>query len=114
MQCKLAFYANECVMLDNLRNMSLPLGNARRALYYLYNDSKVVMNTRTHIANASLSDEDNEKLHKLMIWHVRFGHLPFNKIQIVFPKLNGKGLEKSCFASYDSLQDKQDQACQEK
>lgn len=84
MHCKVVFTINEYIMQGNLMKMPLLLGKARSTLYYLHNDTSKDVKATRHAANANLNEQDCQKLHKLKLWHIRLGNLPFNKIQLIF------------------------------
>lgn len=99
MHCEVVFTTDKCVLQGTLMKMSLLLGKARSKLYYLHNDISKNIKASRHAAHTSQNNPDGQKLHKLKLWHIRLGHLPFNKIQIIFPELKGKESDESCFCT---------------
>ena len=69
----------------------------RGTLYYLHYNNDV--EARTHAACIETNNTEEKKLHNLKMWHIRLRHLPFNNIQIIFPKLKGKYINDSCFCT---------------
>ena len=97
MHYELKLAANECPMQGSLMRMPLLLGKTRGTLYYLRKNTDAEF--RNHATYICPNNIENEKLHNLKMWHIRSGHLPFNKIQIIFPELKGKDMNDSCFCT---------------
>ncbi|CAO2814010.1 unnamed protein product, partial [Amaranthus hypochondriacus] len=53
------------------------------------NRSKTTLNT-----TVCVQEEDSQSLEKIKLWHLRLGHMPFNRLQIVFPDLHCKNFNK--------------------
>ena len=43
--------------------------------------------------------KDNKQIKDAKIWHLRLGHLPFNKLTHIFPDMDRHGLEDKFFCT---------------
>lgn len=73
------------------------LGKAKKALYYIQDEAKNINKSEGKFCAASLTHK--ESIQQLKVWHLRLGHLPFSKIQHLFPSLNGIDISKECFCT---------------
>lgn len=93
LQCLLVFSDNNCFIQEPLKKEHLLLGKAHNSLYYVQDDK----NPRTKQSlPASLSAQQQIKdgAHAAKLWHIRIGHLPFNKLGFLFPELQKHMFEK--------------------
>ncbi|KAL2902683.1 Retrovirus-related Pol polyprotein from transposon TNT 1-94, partial [Bienertia sinuspersici] len=71
LECDIVFTHDKCLLQGSKINGSLLLGSLKSGLYAV--DSKKSTGRSTHL----VSEEDAK------LWHLRYGHLPFNKLHLV-------------------------------
>ena len=79
MDCDIVFTQNKCMIQDHSQRSTLVLGNLDLGLYAVGNND-----VRTkHSVNVAATEE-------LKLMHLRLGHIPFNKLQLVDDSLANK------------------------
>lgn len=84
LNCAVIFDTNRCVLQEPLRKRLL-LGNHCKGLYYLQHPQ--IQNTKTHSAHSTTSKVNGRSIEEAKLWHLRLGHLPFNKLKLLFPEI---------------------------
>lgn len=93
---QIVFTTNECFIQDHLMNKSWILGKIQHGLYYVESHLNNLHGTRQltnsipvqNFCNAgqfvhnTISDHDTSKA---KLWHLRLGHMPFQKLSLLFP-----------------------------
>lgn len=84
LKCNVVFNDNKCIIQEQLKKHLL-LGNNIKGLYYM----QPVQNQVSEVlsAQASVAGQVSNKLtDDAKMWHLRLGHMPFNKLRLLFPE----------------------------
>ena len=100
MKCKVWFYDNQCFIQGHSMMKHLVLGRAKNALYYL-DPVGLNRNTDDKVKHKSFSATtiNTQSIQELKIWHLRLGHLPFEKLKVLFPTNKGTHVKSLCFCT---------------
>lgn len=87
MNCEVTFTPELCLLQDPLVHHSLVLGKLPSGLYVVcehINNKTYILDSTTESAHLAHSTND------VKLWHLRLGHIPFNKLHLVHPSLLNK------------------------
>lgn len=101
LKCKLTFETDGCYVQGSLMKKPWLLGKHKSGLYIfkeneckesvtIASQQKISPEAPQKACNAQSSSSPNSLLNKAKFWHLKLGHLPFNKLQIIFPDISGK------------------------
>lgn len=92
-KCKVNFFAGHCMIVDHDSSELKGIGECRNGLYYLLNDDmeKVIASLKQMTLLTVLNAANNhveikhgwvetEKHNEAMLWHLRLGHVPIQKL----------------------------------
>jgi Pol polyprotein/integrase-like protein/gag-pre-integrase-like protein len=99
MQCKVWFDVNQCFMQEHSMMKHLLLGRAKNGLYYLRTDDHSHSLDKIKHKSFSASTMYTQSLQQLKVWHLRLGHLPFEKLEVLFPSKKGIHMKDLCFCT---------------
>ncbi|KAL2923679.1 Retrovirus-related Pol polyprotein from transposon TNT 1-94 [Bienertia sinuspersici] len=81
--CTITFTHDKCFVQDKSQTeLSMLLGNLEAGLYKV--GDRHIQNSSTILSSYATSSSVDE----VKLWHLRLGHLPFNKLHYIFPTLS--------------------------
>lgn len=82
-QCTVSFTADKCYIQGHLMKRPLVLGSVRSGLYSVESGQKQhITEESTTCLSASNASRNNAE-----VWHLRLGHMPFNKMKLIVSDL---------------------------
>ncbi|KAL2923456.1 Retrovirus-related Pol polyprotein from transposon RE1 [Bienertia sinuspersici] len=83
LKCTISFTYNQCFVQDKFQTgLSMLLGNLEAGLYTI--GDPISQSSSTAFSSYATASSLNE----VKLWHLRLGHLPFNKLHFLFPNVS--------------------------
>ena len=83
LKCTMWFNTNNCFIQGFLKKEPLLLGKPQSALYYIQ-DCNDLCETLQFQACLSAQQQQTRNINNTKLWHIRMGHMPFNKLGLLF------------------------------